>query len=63
MTKQTGDGDDRTLVKMTPDEFADSFNKGFRRSYQGLVNREFILMCLIGLGLIGFALFRYFAGG
>ena len=51
---------DRKLVKMTSEEFANGLNAGLRRSYQGLMNRDVLLMALIVLWAIGMSIYHYF---
>jgi hypothetical protein len=63
MSEETDRADmNRKLVKMTSEEFATGFNKGFGKAYQALWNREFLLIVIVLLWVIGMTIYRHFTG-
>lgn len=48
-----------TLVQGTPDEHADAMAKANQRSYQGMINREWMFFVLVLLFAIGYGIYNY----
>jgi hypothetical protein len=48
-----------TLVEGTPDEHAKAMQDGYRRANQLGVNREWMFMALVMLGVIGYVVYAF----
>jgi hypothetical protein len=48
-----------TLVDGTPDEHADTMAKAYKRANQMGANREWLLLALVLLGIVGYAIYSF----
>ena len=48
-----------TLIEGTPDQHADAIQKGYRRAYQQGVNRGWLFLALVLLGVTGYAVYTF----